>query len=115
MHDLIIIGSGAAGVSAALFAMAKQLDAVTIYEDVGGKAGTQQQLLGQVGDEYLAGAEAVQQFERALALCPARSPRRARIGQHLADLYRALYDRTGDDGYAEAAQTILRDLLEGAG
>ena len=70
MHDLIIIGSGAAGISAALFALAKQLDAVMIYEDVGGKAGTQQQLQGQVGDEYLAGAEAVQLFERRVTSHP---------------------------------------------
>ncbi len=42
MRDLIIIGSGAAGLSAAVFALGKQLDVVAIYEDVGGKAGTQQ-------------------------------------------------------------------------
>jgi thioredoxin reductase (NADPH) len=64
MRDLIIIGSGAAGLSAAVFALAKQLDVAAIYEDVGGKAGTQQQLQNQSGDEYLAGAEAVQLFER---------------------------------------------------
>ncbi len=64
MRDLIIIGSGAAGLSAAVFALGKQLDVVAIYEDVGGKAGTQQQLQNQAGDEYLAGAEAVQLFER---------------------------------------------------
>jgi thioredoxin reductase len=64
MHDLVIIGGGAAGLSAALYALGKGLDAVTIYEDVGGKAGMQQQLAGQSGEEYLAGAEAIQLFER---------------------------------------------------
>lgn len=64
LHDLLIIGSGAAGLSAAVFALGKQLDVVAIYEDVGGKAGTQQQIQNQIGDEYLAGAEAVQLFER---------------------------------------------------
>jgi thioredoxin reductase len=64
MHDLVIVGGGAAGLSAALYALGKGLDTVTIYEDVGGKAGTQQQLAGQTGEEYLAGAEAVQLFER---------------------------------------------------
>src|SRR3954467_4183388 len=64
MHDLAIIGGGAAGLSAALYALGKGLDTITIYEDVGGKAGTQQQLVGQSGEEYLAGAEAVQLFER---------------------------------------------------
>lgn len=70
MHDLAIIGSGAAGMSAALFALTKQLDAVMIYEDVGGKAGTQQHLHGQAGDEYLPGAEAVQLFERRVTSHP---------------------------------------------
>src|SRR5689334_23184218 len=64
MRDLVIVGGGAAGLSAALYALGKGLDTVTIYEDVGGKAGTQQQLAGQSGEEYLAGAEAVQLFER---------------------------------------------------
>jgi len=64
MHEFVIIGGGAAGLSAALYALGKGLDTVAIYEDVGGKAGTQQQLAGQAGDEYLAGAEAVQLFER---------------------------------------------------
>ena len=64
MHDLVIIGGGAAGLSAALYALGKGLDAVTIYEDIGGKAGTQQQLVGQASEEYLAGVEAVQLFER---------------------------------------------------
>jgi thioredoxin reductase len=64
MHDLVIIGGGAAGLSAALYALGKGLDAVTIYEDVGGKSGTQQQLAGQSSEEYLAGTEAVQLFAR---------------------------------------------------
>lgn len=70
MRDIVIIGSGAAGVAAALFALSKQLDAVMIYEDVGGKAGTQQHLQGQAGDEYIAGAEAVQLFERRVTSHP---------------------------------------------
>jgi thioredoxin reductase len=67
MHDLIIIGGGAAGLSAALYALGKGLDVTVIYEEIGGKAGTQQQLAAQHGEEYLAGAEAVQLFERRVA------------------------------------------------
>ncbi len=63
MHDLIIIGGGAAGLSAAVYALGRELDVVAIYEEFG-KAGTQQQIKGQAGEEYLAGAEAVQLFER---------------------------------------------------
>lgn len=68
MRDLIIIGGGAAGIAAALYAIDKQLDVLVIYEDVGGKAGTQQQIHGQAGDEYIAGADAVQLFERRVTM-----------------------------------------------
>jgi thioredoxin reductase len=64
MHDLIIIGGGAASWAAALYALDKRLDVLLICEDVGGKAGTQQQLRGQAGEEHLAGAEAIQLIER---------------------------------------------------
>jgi thioredoxin reductase len=64
MRDLIIIGGGAAGLSAALYAHDKQLDAMAIYEEAGGKAGTRQRLQSQASAEYLAGAEAIELFER---------------------------------------------------
>ena len=60
MQDLIIIGGGAAGYAAALYALDKRLDVLLICEEPGGKAGTQQHLQGQAGAEYLAGAEAIQ-------------------------------------------------------
>jgi thioredoxin reductase len=64
MHDFIIIGGGAAGYSAALYALDKRLDVLLICEEPGGKAGTQQHLRGQAGEEHLAGAEAIQLLQR---------------------------------------------------
>ena len=75
MYDLIIIGGGAAGLSAAMYALGKQLDFLTIYADIGGKAGTPQHLLGQVEEEYLAGAEAVLLFERRISSLAGRTLR----------------------------------------
>jgi thioredoxin reductase len=66
MRDLIIIGGGAAGLSAAMYALGKQLDFLIIY-DKSGKAGTAQHLIGQAEDEYLAGSEAVRLFERRIS------------------------------------------------
>jgi thioredoxin reductase len=63
MRDLIIIGGGAAGLSAATYALGKQLDFLLIYETLG-KAGTTQHLSNQAEEEYLPGAEAVRLFER---------------------------------------------------
>jgi thioredoxin reductase len=64
MRDLVIIGGGAAGMSAAIVALSKNVDVVVLSEQVGGKSGTQQHFSDQVGDEYLVGTEAVALFER---------------------------------------------------
>jgi thioredoxin reductase len=75
MYDLIIIGGGAAGLSAAMYALGKQLDFLMIYHDIGGKAGTRQHLSGQIEEEYLAGTEAVDLFERRIVVQAGRTLR----------------------------------------
>jgi thioredoxin reductase len=67
MYQLIIVGAGPAGLSAAIYALGKQLSFLLIYQHLGGKAGRRQELAGQVATEYLAGEEAVRQFERTLS------------------------------------------------
>lgn len=73
MRDLIIIGGGAAALSASVYALGKQLDAVMVYEKIGGKAGTQQHLRGQSGDEYVAGAAAARALEQQVLAYPDRA------------------------------------------
>jgi thioredoxin reductase (NADPH) len=70
MHDLIIIGGGAAAHAAGAYALEKRLDVLLIAADVHGKAGTQQHLVSQVGEEFLGGAEAVRTFQRQLSARP---------------------------------------------
>jgi thioredoxin reductase len=67
MYDMIILGGGAAGLAAAAYAHSKQRDVLVIAEEVGGKAGTQQHLHHQVGEEELLGVEAVQLLSRRVA------------------------------------------------
>jgi thioredoxin reductase len=67
MYDLIILGGGAAGLAAAAYTLNKQLATMLIAEEVGGKAGTQQHLLTQAGEEELLGADAVQLLARRVA------------------------------------------------
>jgi thioredoxin reductase (NADPH) len=67
MYDMIILGGGAAGLAAAAYAQSKQRDVLIIAEEIGGKAGTQQQLHDQVGEEALLGADAVQLLARRVA------------------------------------------------
>ncbi len=68
MRELIIIGGGAAALSAGMYALGKQLDFLMIYESLGGKAGWRQNIIGQEEVEYLAGEEAVRIFERKIAM-----------------------------------------------
>jgi thioredoxin reductase len=86
MHDLIIIGGGAAGLAAASYAHSKQLDTLVIANHLGGKAGWHQQLLGQATSEYIAGEEVVQQFEREL---------RKRDGGVISDLVTRIANQGG--------------------
>ena len=67
MYDMIILGGGAAGLAAAAYAQSKQLDVLVIADETGGKAGTQQHLLNQPGDEELLGADVVQLLARRVA------------------------------------------------
>jgi thioredoxin reductase len=57
MYDLIVIGGGPAALSAAFFAAGKQLSAVMIYEDLGGKIGWLESLVGPGYNPYLPGNE----------------------------------------------------------
>jgi thioredoxin reductase len=70
MHDLIIIGGGPAALSAASYALNKQLDVLLIYEKLGGKAGTPQHLHGQSGERAAPGAEAAHLLEREITAQP---------------------------------------------
>lgn len=47
MRDMIIIGGGASGLSAAMYALSKQLDVLLIAKNIGGKAGWQRRVAGQ--------------------------------------------------------------------
>jgi thioredoxin reductase len=52
MHDLIIIGGGPAAMAAASYALDKQLDTLVIYEDLGGKIGRSESLIGNGASQH---------------------------------------------------------------
>lgn len=64
MYDLIIIGGGPAALSAGNYVLGKHLKFLIIYDDLGGKSGRQQRLVGQQGEEYLSGADVMHAFEQ---------------------------------------------------
>lgn len=66
MHDLIIIGAGPAGLTAAAYAVNKRLQTLVISEDLGGKINHRIQLRGFEGHEIITGADVVEKFKRQL-------------------------------------------------
>lgn len=75
MRDLIIIGGGAAGLSAAVYALGKQLDFLVIYDELGGKSDWSQRLAGQDEEAYRAGSEIASLFARQMSAQQGRTMR----------------------------------------
>lgn len=62
MHDVIIIGAGAAGLGAAMYLLGKECDVLITSRQLGGKAGQHQELARAHTEEYIPGEEAVSVF-----------------------------------------------------
>ena len=66
MYDLIIIGGGPAGLTAATYALNKRLDTLLISEDLGGKTAYGFEMKGYEGHEVIRGGELIEKFKRQL-------------------------------------------------
>ncbi|MDH7600623.1 MAG: FAD-dependent oxidoreductase [Armatimonadota bacterium] len=62
-RELIIIGAGPAGMTAAVYAARKQLDTLVITKDVGGQALWSSDIQNYLGFTFITGAELVKRFE----------------------------------------------------
>ena len=63
MHDLVIIGGGPAGMTAAIYAARKQLDIVMISLDIGGQATWAVDVDNYLGYRLISGLDLVNKFE----------------------------------------------------
>ncbi len=66
MFDLIIIGGGPAGLTAAAYAVSKRIETLVISEDLGGKINYRITLKGFEGHEIITGADVVEKYKRQL-------------------------------------------------
>lgn len=66
MYDVIIIGGGPAGLTAAAYCLRKRLEVLLIAPDLGGKANYRMHLAGLEGFEHITGEEIVRKFRGQL-------------------------------------------------
>lgn len=92
MYDLIVIGGGPAALAATLYAREKNLHVVMVYEDLGGKVGWRESLVGGEPDQHLL-LTARQQFIRE------RTPPQATPYLPANELVRVLINRIMQTGH----------------
>lgn len=70
MHDLVIIGGGPAGMTAAIYAARKMLDAVLITRELGGQMLWTREIENYLGFQYISGPELITKFEEHVKRYP---------------------------------------------
>jgi len=63
MYDLIIIGAGPAGITAAVYAARKRMNILVISEDIGGQAAWSGDIENYTGYQFISGPELAVKFE----------------------------------------------------
>ena len=66
MHDLIIIGAGPAGITAAVYAARKRMDFLVISKDIGGQTAWSGDIENYTGYQFISGPELAAKFEEHL-------------------------------------------------
>ena len=63
VYDVVIVGAGPAGMSAAIYAIRKNLSTLIVAADIGGQLGTTYEVGNYPGFQMITGPDLVQQFE----------------------------------------------------
>ncbi len=66
VYDLIIVGAGPAGITAAVYAALKSMNFLVLSEDVGGQTALSGDVENYTGYQFITGAELVDKFEEHL-------------------------------------------------
>jgi alkyl hydroperoxide reductase subunit AhpF len=68
MYDLIIIGAGPAGITAAVYAARKKMSFLMVSQDIGGKAAWSGDIENYTGYQFISGPELVHKFEEHMRM-----------------------------------------------
>ncbi len=70
VYELIIVGAGPAGMTAAVYASRKRLDTLVLSRDVGGQVVLTTEIENYMGYQYITGQELTQKFEEQIRQFP---------------------------------------------
>jgi NADH-dependent peroxiredoxin subunit F len=82
MYELIIVGAGPAGMTAAVYAARKKLNTLLVSQDVGGQAIWASKVENYMGYQFIEGAELMRKFEDQVKLFPVDQ----KIGEEVATM-----------------------------
>jgi alkyl hydroperoxide reductase subunit F len=107
MHELIIIGAGPAGMTAAVYAARKRLDTLLISDDVGGQVLWTTSIENYMGYQLIEGAELIQKFEQQVRQFP--SDVKIKTGQRVEALSRidGGFEAKTDKGESHQARAAI--------
>jgi alkyl hydroperoxide reductase subunit F len=105
VYELIIIGGGPAGMTAAVYAARKRLDTLFISKDLGGQPLWTAGIENYMGYQYIEGSELMEKFEEQVKQFPLEQ----KIGQEVAALSRvdAGFEVRTDIGESYQAKALV--------
>ena len=103
MHDLIIVGAGPAGMTAAVYAARKKITTLLLSKDVGGQMTWTLGIENYMGYQFIEGPELIQKFNDQVRQVPIEQ----RIGETAVSLARV------EDGYGSAISPAIELYLPG--
>lgn len=107
MYELIIVGAGPAGMTAAVYAARKRLNTLLISNDVGGQPLTTVGIENYMGYQFVEGPELMQKFEEQVRQFP--SDVKVQVGQEAESLSRidGGFEVKTDKGEGYQAKTVI--------
>jgi len=105
MYDLLIIGGGPAGLTAAVYAARKKLNTLLLSKDLGGQPNWTTGVENYMGYQFIEGSELMQKFEEQVKQFPVE----LKIGQSISRISRAngIFEAITEKGEKYQAKTAI--------